>query len=103
MRCSMRIFICTVALVATAGVAAAQDALATARDLYASARYDEALAALNNLRVKEDVSVKPADVRSLEQYRSLCLLALGRSAEAEEAISNVVAVDPFYMPAEGEA
>lgn len=99
----MRTFICTVALVAAAGVAAAQDALTAAKDLYASARYDEALAALNTLRVREDVSVKPADVRALEQYRSLCLLALGRASEAEEAISNVVAVDPFYMPAEGEA
>jgi tetratricopeptide (TPR) repeat protein len=49
------------------------------------------------------VSVKPADVRALEQYRSLCLLALGRSGEAEEAIANVIAVDPFYLPAEGEA
>ena len=99
----MRTFICTVAFIAAAGVAAAQDPLAAARDLYASARYDEALAALNTLRVREDVSVKPADVRALEQYRSLCLLALGRSSEAEEAISNVIAVDPFYVPAEGEA
>lgn len=99
----MRTFICTVAFVAAAGVAAGQDALSTAKDLYASARYDEALAALNNLRVREDVSVKPADVRALEQYRSLCLLALGRSAEAEEAIANVIAVDPFYIPADGEA
>lgn len=99
----MRTFICTAAFVAAASVAAAQDPLAAAKDLYASARYDEALAALNTLRIKEDVSVKPADVRALEQYRSLCLLALGRSSEAEEAISNVIAVDPFYMPAEGEA
>ena len=47
--------------------------LAAARELYASARYDEALAMLNGLRPDE-----ARDRRSIEQYRSLCLLALGR-------------------------
>lgn len=97
------IFVTLVLLVVTAARLWAQDPLTLARDLYASARYDEALAALDTLRVGEGVAVRPSEVRALEQYRSLCLLALGRSSEAEEAIGNVVAVDPFYRPEEAEA
>lgn len=80
-----------------------QDPLSSARELYASARYDEALATLNSLRVGEDVPVKPADMRALEQVRSLCLLALGRASEAQEAIAAVVSVDPFFQPGEADA
>lgn len=71
-------------------------ALGAARDLYASARYDEALAMLNGLQGH-------ADRRSIEQYRSLCLLALGRSTEAESAIAAVVTAEPTYQPGEAEA
>lgn len=90
-------------LLATAARLAAQDPLSSARELYASARYDEALVALDTLRVAEGVAVKPAQVRAVEQYRSLCLLALGREAEAGAAIANVVGVDPFYQPGEADA
>ena len=72
-----------------------------ARDLYASARYDEALAMLNGVRQQE--SGNPINLRSIEQYRSLCLLALGRGVEAEAAIAVVVASDPMYQPTETEA
>lgn len=100
----MRTILATlVLLLVTAPPLSAQDPLTTARDLYASARYDEALATLDTLRIGEGMAVRPSDVRALEQYRSLCLLALGRASEAEEAIGNVVAVDPFYHPAEAEA
>lgn len=75
--------------------------LAVARDLYASARYDEALAMLNGVRQQE--SANPTNLRYVEQYRSLCLLALGRGAEAEAAIAVVVASDPMYQPTETEA
>jgi tetratricopeptide (TPR) repeat protein len=85
-----------------AAPAAAQDgSLGAARELYASARYDEALAVLNGLRPQE--SANPANLRSIEQYRSLCLLALGRGTEAEAAIAAVVASDPMYLPTETEA
>jgi len=96
----------TIVLLLLAGGSAAtaqQDPLASARDLYAAARYDEALATLESLRVREDVSVRPSDIRALEQVRSLCLLALGRAEEAEAAISAVVSVDPFYQPGESDA
>jgi hypothetical protein len=94
----------SLAAVLAAGSAApalAQGPLDVARDLYASARYDEALAMLNGVRQQE--STNPVNLRSIEQYRSLCLLALGRGAEAEAAIAVVVASDPMYQPTETEA
>src|SRR5262245_37797167 len=80
----------------------AKDPLGAARDLYASARYDEALAVLNDLR--PDTAASPTtDRKAIEQYRSLCLLALGRGSEAESAIAAVVTADPTYVPGELEA
>jgi tetratricopeptide (TPR) repeat protein len=79
-----------------------KDPLGAARDLYASARYDEALAVLNDLR-PTDAANSPSDRRSIEQYRSLCLLALGRGQEAESAIAAVVTADPTYQPNETDA
>jgi TonB family protein len=70
----------------------AQDALATARSLYASAAYDEALKALQEIAD----SAPPSAIREIEQYRFLCLLALGRSSEAKESITAVVTADPLY-------
>ena len=78
---------------------AAQDSLTAARDLYASAAYEDALAVLNRLRGTDH----PADeARSIEQYRAFCLLALGRADEAERAIEAVVAAQPSYRPSESE-
>ncbi len=77
-----------------------ENPLSAARDLYASARYDEALAVLNGLQPSDGVG---SDRKSIEQYRSLCLLALGRGPEAESAIAAVVTVDPLFMPGEAEA
>ena len=100
---ALHVLCATVALAAgLAAPALAQEGpLAVARDLYASARYDEALAMLNGVRQQE--SANPINLRSIEQYRSLCLLALGRGAEAEAAIAVVVASDPMYQPTETEA
>ena len=74
--------------------------LAEARELYASARYDEALAVLNGLR-RDDAPIP--ERRSIAQYRSLCLLALGRGEEAEEAIAAVITADPMFQPSEADA
>jgi tetratricopeptide (TPR) repeat protein len=83
-------------LLMTTRVAADQDSIAAARDLYASAAYEDALAVLDRL----PDSNRPADEsRSIEQYRAFCLLALGRTAEAEHAIEAVVAREPMYHPA----
>jgi len=78
-----------------------KDPLGAARDLYASARYDEALAVLDDLHPAADTSV--TERRSIEQYRSLCLLALGRGQEAETAIAQVITADPAYVPSDAEA
>jgi TonB family protein len=88
-------------LAAATAAPAAQDPLASARELYASARYDEALATLDGLR--ESTMTTTLDRRAIEQYRSLCLLALGRSNEADAAIAAVVRTDPFFLPGDGDA
>lgn len=72
--------------------AAATDALKDARDLYAAAEYERALGLLDQL---------PVDVgsdRIVPEYRAYCLLALGRAAEAEQAIAAVVVAEPMYRP-----
>jgi hypothetical protein len=75
--------------------------ISAARELYAAARYDEALVILDGLRPSGDPAL--GERKMIEQYRSLCLLALGRDDEAEAAIAAVVRVDPFYQPSETEA
>jgi TonB family protein len=80
--------------------ARAQDSVAAARDLYASAAYDEALVVLNRL----DVSGRPVSDRlEVNQYRAFCLVALRRTEEAERAIEAVVSDEPLYHPAGAEA
>jgi hypothetical protein len=78
---------------------AAANTLAAARDLYAAAAYDEALTILNTL---SEGTHGPDEERAIQQYRAFCLLALGRTADAEQAIAAVVAVQPRYQPGEAE-
>jgi TonB family protein len=84
-----------IVLLASAGVARADDSLATARELYAAAAYEEALAALNRVRA---AGVAPADALAVEEYRVFCLLALGRGPEAQQAIETLVLAAPLYRP-----
>lgn len=77
----------------------AQDSLSAARDLYASAAYEDALAVLSRLNM---AGLRPDDGRTADQYRALCLLALGKTAEASQAIEAVVAGQPLYRPTDGE-
>jgi hypothetical protein len=82
-----------------AQVSAADSSVAAARDLYASAAYDDALVMLNGLAG----SVKATDERqSIDLYRTLCLVALGRSSDAQGAIEAMIARDPLYHPASDE-
>jgi hypothetical protein len=84
-------------LLMTAPVYAAdQESIAAARDLYASAAYEDALAILNKL---PETNRPIEEAKTIEQYRAFCLLALGRTAEAEHAIETVVAAEPLYRPA----
>lgn len=80
-----------------AATAGAQDTLATARDLYASAEYEEALATLG--RVTPEASANA----EIDRYRVLCLIALGRAADADKVIESIVMNDPFYEPAAADA
>jgi TonB family protein len=80
-----------------AAPAAAQNAagLEKVRSLYVAAAYEEALAAM------------PAEAsgvarRELEQYRALCLLALGREDEAVSAVERLVKNDPTYLPPDSD-
>jgi TonB-like protein len=70
---------------------AGQDALAHAKDLYASAEYSEALAVLN----RPDVVSENVEI---DQYRALCLLALGRGEEATQVIERIVQKNPTFEP-----
>jgi TonB family protein len=87
---------CLVATTVLTAVEVRADDLAAARDLYAAAAYEEALAALDRVRA---TGVAPADAFAVEEYRAFCLLALGRNEEAQKAIEAMVAADPLYRPA----
>jgi len=68
--------------------AAAGD-LDSAKALYAAASYEEALATLDQLGGS-------ADSIQVNQYRALCLLALGRARDAEGPLQQIVSADPLY-------
>jgi hypothetical protein len=91
-----------IVLAAVAAVRAADDTAPTlneARDLYSAASYEDALGVLNQLRAGDHHG---DEVRAIDQYRAFCLLALGRIADAEQAIEAVVAADPFFQPADAD-
>jgi TonB family protein len=73
----------------------AQDSLVAARQLYASAEYENALALLDRLSSEGD---SHEDRQSIELYRTLCLMAVGRRAEADRVIEAMLASDPLYRP-----
>jgi len=73
--------------------AVAQSDLSEAKTQYEEAAYEDALTTLT----KASVST-PADRVQLEQYRALCLIALGRLPEAERAVVALVEADPTYVP-----
>jgi tetratricopeptide (TPR) repeat protein len=87
------------AIVVWPAVIIAEDSLSTARDLYAAAAYEDALAALDRLRAG---GVRVDEGRAVDQYRAFCLLALGKSSEAARAIEAVVSADPSYHPADSD-
>jgi TonB family protein len=93
---AVRIAIATLlALLLITETVQAQDGLAGARDLYASAQYDEALEVLDRLSSE----APPTEVRqSIDLYRTLCLLAVGRPEDAERTIEAIIARDPLFRP-----
>jgi len=85
-------------LIAAPLVCAQTVVLEPARALYAAAAYDDALVALDTLRA----AARPEDVGRIEYYRALCLLALGRSTDAEAAIETAITADPLAQPSEAD-
>ena len=91
---------CAIAVLATAAhpvtAFAADDSVAAARDLYASAAYDDALKMLEQLLGQSHTR---EEGRAIGMYRILCLVAVGRGPDAERAIEALVQQEPLYRPA----
>lgn len=64
--------------------------LAAARALYAAASYEEALERLAR------VGSAPTLQDQVDTYRALCLLALGRTRESEQAVESLLLRNPRY-------
>ena len=80
---------------ASALVSASDDAadLDLARSRYEEAAYEDAL------KILEGVEPSTASQRvQVEQYRALCHIALGHTADAERAVIALVDADPTYLP-----
>jgi TonB family protein len=92
---SLRLF-AVVAFVFAAAPALHAQTLTAARELYASAEYNEALTMLDSLTERQNTT---EDQRAIQLYRTLCLLAVGRRADADKAIETMVSHDPLYRPA----
>ena len=65
--------------------AAAQEPLTKAKALYDSAAYEDALTVLAKV-----------DLPEAQQYRALCLLALGRSQDAAAVVEHLLTSQPLY-------
>lgn len=87
--------IATVLATMTLSLHAEEESVAAARDMYASAAYEDALNILNGLL---DGNHTPEERQSIGLYRVLCLTALGRAAEADRAIEALIAQDPLFRP-----
>jgi TonB family protein len=70
--------------------AGAQD-MSRVRTLYVDAAYEEALAAM-------PATTAGISSPEMEQYRALCLLALGREDDARATIERLVAARPMFKP-----
>lgn len=71
------------------------NSVAAARELYASAAYDDALRMLDQLY---STSHTREEGRAIGLYRILCLVAVGRSGDADQAIEALVNQDPLFRP-----
>lgn len=86
------VFIVAVLLLASAFQLRAQDPLDVAKNLYASAAYEEALSALNGFGGS---TLAPGSARQIDEYRAFCLYALGRTREAESVAESIIRKVPL--------
>lgn len=82
------------ALVLPAETYAQEQTVERVRSLYVTAAYEEALAAIP----PASADATGTTTSELEQYRALCLLALGREAEATVAVERLVKDHPTFVP-----
>ena len=83
---------CLILVLSAASSAAAQATEVDFKGLYAAAEYDKALEV-----------VGPLDTLEAQQYKALCLLALGRTADAGAAIESLVNASPTFIPSSEDA
>ena len=69
--------------------------LAEVKDLYESAEYERALAAVKSA---DPALLSAGEARALGVYQALCFLALGRKSDAATKIEAVVRAEPLYQP-----
>ena len=92
----MRTFTCLVALLLAPQLAlpsAAQSFLDEAKRYYDAAAYEDALTALSKVERSSG-----SQIVQVEQYRAFCFIALGRAADAQQAVAALVDADPLYVP-----
>jgi hypothetical protein len=100
MRTSVSVVLASVmCLTWCAVVAADDDLLGRAKDLYRSAAYDEALGVLDSIAA----STPLVDSVEVNEYRVFCLVALDRKDEARNAITALVSANPSYQLSETQA
>src|SRR5262245_5338538 len=80
---------CSLGLIAASRSMANDDVLADVSRLYQSASYEDALKILSTNATSVD-----ADRR--DEYEALCLLALGRTRDAEQPLERLVARKPKF-------
>jgi TonB family protein len=93
------VVIAVVAWLAASPNLVAQDTLARAKDLYNTAAYDEALLVLNRLHQ----TASSTDSTEIAGYQAFCLLALGRTLDARQALTALVKSDPLYRLSESSS
>jgi hypothetical protein len=82
-----RIVCGVVALLCVAATVSAQEPLTKGKALYNAANYEEALTVLASVQVPE-----------AQQYKALCMLALGRAQDATGAVELLVSSAPMFEP-----
>ena len=78
---------CAVVMVLCAATVSAQEPLTKAKALYETAKYEEALTVL-----------APVHEPEAQQYRALCMLALGRTQDASGEVDSLIASAPTFEP-----
>jgi TonB family protein len=78
---------CAVVVVLCAATLSAQEPLTKAKALYDAANYEEALTVLAPMHEPE-----------AQQYRALCMLALGRAQDASGEVDSLIASAPTFEP-----